>query len=107
MIVTILRILGKTTYYEPIANRGKHDDCALPQHYQPLQLIHGVGLCAIIRHPFQIITVYKLTIVISSIMPPQDPVRAFTPEVRRAFEAYLNEISKSGKALMSATKRAQ
>ena len=40
-------------------------------------------------------------------MPPQDPVRAFTPEVRLAFEAYLNEVSKSGKALMNATKRAQ
>lgn len=40
-------------------------------------------------------------------MPPQDPVRAFTPEVRLAFEAYLNKVSKSGKALMTATKRAQ
>lgn len=40
-------------------------------------------------------------------MTPQDPVRAFTPKVRLAFEASLNEMSKSGKALISATKRAQ
>ena len=38
---------------------------------------------------------------------PQEPIRAFAPEVRIAFEAYLNEERASARTLMNATKRAQ
>lgn len=40
-------------------------------------------------------------------MPPQDPVQTFTPEVRAAFEAFLNGSCTTNRNLMSATKRAQ
>ena len=40
-------------------------------------------------------------------MPPQDPVQAFTPEVRAEFEAYLNASCTTNRNLMNATKRAQ
>lgn len=40
-------------------------------------------------------------------MPPQEPIRAFAPEVRISFEAYLNEERASARTLMNATKRAQ
>lgn len=40
-------------------------------------------------------------------MPPQDPVHAFTPKIKVVFEAYLNNVNKSEKSLMNATKLAQ
>ena len=40
-------------------------------------------------------------------MPPQDPVQAFTPEVRAAFEAFLNGSCTTTRNLTNATKRAQ
>lgn len=40
-------------------------------------------------------------------MPPQDPVQAFTPEVRADFETYLNALCTTNRNLMNATKRAQ
>ena len=40
-------------------------------------------------------------------MLPQDPVQAFTPEVRAAFEAFLNGSYTTNQNLMNATKRVQ
>lgn len=42
-----------------------------------------------------------------STLPPQDPVQSFTPEVRAAFEAYLNGSSTTTRNLLNATTRAQ
>lgn len=39
-------------------------------------------------------------------MPPQAPIETFKPEVREAFEKYLNTSHKAGKLLMNATCRA-
>ena len=40
-------------------------------------------------------------------MPPQDPVQVFTPEVRTAFEAFLNGLCTTNRNFINATKRAQ
>ena len=39
-------------------------------------------------------------------MPLQSPLSSFTPEIRKAFEEYLDNKTESGKTLMNATKRA-
>ncbi len=40
-------------------------------------------------------------------MSPQEPICAFAPEVRVAFEAYLNKEHPSGRTSMNATQHAQ
>lgn len=48
-----------------------------------------------------------IIVQVHTISPPREPISAFDPEIRPAFEAYLNEERASVRTSMNATKRVQ